>query len=266
MQRFLFLKFELEFNKTVLNFKLMTLELIEIINSFFSLLSVTVFAIVGIIIIIRYFEYMNKNLLYMGAAWAIMGLPWLPSAVAFIVYLASSQFLPLWLYLILGYPLVPVQIILFSIVLTEAKYKEKQRLIVLFLTLFGAVFEIFFFTFLFVNPLFLAEPTLSPVDIDFGGIMIGCLVTFLILNVSMGILIGRESLKSEIPEVRLKGKFILSAFIIVLFGAGIDAILPITFIALPVVRILLILTAILFYFGFITPDWLKKRLLDKKKD
>ena len=88
----------------------MVLELIEIINSIFSILAVTVFAAVGLIIIVRYFEYKNKTLLIMGIAWSLMGVPWLPSSVALIFNLLTNQFLPLWLYLILGYPL-PVSLL-----------------------------------------------------------------------------------------------------------------------------------------------------------
>ena len=242
----------------------MSIEPIEIVNSIFSLLAVIVFALVGLIIILRYFQYKNKTLLLMGIAWAMMGLPWVPSSVALIVYLSTNQFLPLWLYLILGYPLIPIYLILFSTVLTQIKYKERQKQVFLVFLLFGIIFEILFITFLIIDPLILAEPTSSPVDIDFGGFMMGYLVIALLISVIMGILIAKESLKSDDPDVKLKGKFILLAFIIFLIAAALDALLPITFIALPIVRILLISTAILFYIGLFTPEWLKKRILKEK--
>ena len=94
--------------------------------------------------------------------------------------------------------------------------------------------------------------------------MMGYLVIALLISVTMGILIAKESIKSDDPDVKLKGKFILLAFIIFLIAAALDALLPITFIALPIVRILLISTAILFYIGLFTPEWLKKRILKER--
>ncbi|MHA1467605.1 MAG: hypothetical protein ACTSP6_05940, partial [Promethearchaeota archaeon] len=63
------------------------------------------------------------------------------------------------------------------------------------------------------------------------------------------------------PEIKLRGKFLMAAFISWTFGAIADAIIPLTVITLPIIRIILITSAIEFYIGFVLPDWIKKRLL-----
>ena len=77
----------------------------------------------------------------------------------------------------------------------------------------------------------------------------------------MGVLIAINSIKSDTPEIKLRGKFLLAAFISWSFGAIADATIPLTVITLPIIRIILITSAIEFYIGFVLPDWIKKRLL-----
>jgi hypothetical protein len=70
-----------------------------------------------------------------------------------------------------------------------------------------------------------------------------------------GILIARQSIRSEKPEIKLKGKFLLIAFILFVIGAFADAVLLLTVITLPIIRIILISSSVLFYFGFILPKF-----------
>jgi hypothetical protein len=238
----------------------MVLELVEILNSTFSLLTVIIFSIVGILIIIKYFKYKNKVFIYIGVAWIIMGSAWWSSSFAFLAYLVNGIGLPLEIYLILGYPLVPFGLFLFGLALIELKYNNKKTQIALPLIAFVIIFEAYFFFFLFTNPIELGILT-SPVNIDFRTIMEIFLIIALISVVIMGLLIARESFKSDSKEVKLKGKFLMIAFISLLIGAAMDTILPITFITFPIIRLILITSAIEFYFGYFLPFWLKSVLL-----
>ena len=99
---------------------------------------------------------------------------------------------------------------------------------------------------------------LSPTDIDFGSIFIIYLTVNLILFVTIGFLFAIKSLKMDDKRVKLRGKFLLLAFILFLFGAILELI--ITF---PQNRIILIISGILYYFGFIMPDKMVKRLISE---
>lgn len=61
-----------------------------------------------------------------------------------------------------------------------------------------------------------------------------------------GILFGKESLGSKNPEIRLKGYFLIAAFILWSIGAIFDAALPLTVITLTIARLILISSAVEF--------------------
>jgi hypothetical protein len=70
-----------------------------------------------------------------------------------------------------------------------------------------------------------------------------------------GIHFSISSLRSERKDIRLKGKFLLSAFILFLIGASLDAaIAPMDFITLIITRIILISACFCYYFGFLLPE------------
>ncbi|MHA1489264.1 MAG: hypothetical protein ACTSRI_06380 [Promethearchaeota archaeon] len=76
-----------------------------------------------------------------------------------------------------------------------------------------------------------------------------------------GLLFGRETFKSDDPEIKLKGKMLILAFPSFAIGAILDATIPFTAITLIIVRLILISSSIEFYGGFILPKWMKKLLL-----
>ncbi|MFX0073477.1 MAG: hypothetical protein ACFFAO_20560, partial [Candidatus Hermodarchaeota archaeon] len=68
-----------------------------------------------------------------------------------------------------------------------------------------------------------------------------------------------DSMKSEKVEIKLKGKFLATAWISFIIGAALDTgFISLTPLLLIITRLLLISSAIEFYFGFFLPDWLKK--------
>ncbi len=96
----------------------------------------------------------------------------------------------------------------------------------------------------------------SPVNFIFKPIMIFYLLVNLLIFIIAGLLFAFESLKSEKAETKLKGKFLVIAFVLYLLGATIEAIE--TF---PPSRLILVVSGIFFYIGFLLPDWIKKRFL-----
>jgi hypothetical protein len=81
----------------------------------------------------------------------------------------------------------------------------------------------------------------------------------------LGILFARDSLKADDPEVKLKGKLILLAYLSFFIGGLFDAGIELGPIVLVLVRILLMSSAFEFYLGFILPDWFKKIALKQDK-
>ncbi|MBD3213455.1 MAG: hypothetical protein GF311_12680 [Candidatus Lokiarchaeota archaeon] len=98
-------------------------------------------------------------------------------------------------------------------------------------------------------------------DVEYRGFLqIGLTLTiFYILFV--GILISRESIKSDQAIIQLKGKFLLTSFILFTIGSIADSQIPLDYITLPIIRFILIFSSICFYFGFILPKWLENLLI-----
>ena len=67
--------------------------------------------------------------------------------------------------------------------------------------------------------------------------------------------------KDECQEIKLKGRFLLAAFISWTIGAIMDAALQPNIITLTIARLILISSALEFYTGFLLPEKVKKIFL-----
>lgn len=85
----------------------------------------------------------------------------------------------------------------------------------------------------------------------------------ILISFITGIMFSRRSLQSEDPKIRLKGKFLLIAFISFTLGAIIDSSFAANSITLVIARIILVLSAFEYYFGFLLPEKLADWLLNK---
>ena len=80
----------------------------------------------------------------------------------------------------------------------------------------------------------------------------------------MGIGFSIESIRSEDRLVKIKGILILIALILFAMGGFLDS-TSTTFFLNFIDRIILVASVIIFYFGFIMPDWLKVKISEKDK-
>jgi len=130
-------------------------------------------------------------------------------------------------------------------------------------TILSIIFEIYLFYSLFTNPSSLG--TVSGVfsviwSIYIEIILLSCVAIVLVT----GLLFVRESIKSSNPEIKLKGKNLLIAFLLFTLGALLDATLT-NVITNLIARLILVVSSIEFYIGLILPDWAKKIFLKKIK-
>jgi len=87
----------------------------------------------------------------------------------------------------------------------------------------------------------------------------------LLITITTGILFSRMSMKVDEPEIKWRGRFLFIAFISFTIGAGLDALLPLTEIPLILVRLLLMASAIEYYFGYFLPEKLANFLIKNEK-
>ncbi|MFW6272866.1 MAG: hypothetical protein ACOC44_14315 [Promethearchaeia archaeon] len=244
----------------------MSLVPIDYLNGFSSLTYVIVSILVGLTILSKYFKYNQRPFLFVGITWLGLSEPWIPSSLSFLSNLLFGQGLSLELYIIIGNILTPISLVSWMIAFTDLIYKQHQSLIVGIYAIIGIVFTIVFINLLFTNPTAIgtfSSDSQVNIDIEYKSFVMIYLV-FIVINLLItGSIFARNSLKSNQREVKLKGKFLLIAFIAWCIGAVFDSAIPLNFITLPITRLLLVSSALLFYIGFILPPGIKKLFISE---
>ncbi len=236
------------------------MEPIEILNGVFSILFVVISLIVGLTIIIKYFEYKQRTLLYFGITWIGLTSPWLPSSISFLKALFTGIGLTPPIYFLIGNVAAPIILIIWILGFTDLKYRDKKKIFVIVYAIIGAAFEIYLIYFILVDPNVIGEIS-GILDVQYKSVAL-VYALFIVLNLLIpGILIARESIKSEDKEIKLKGRFLLAAFISWTIGAIMDAALQPNIITLTIARLILISSALEFYTGFLLPEKVKKIFL-----
>ncbi|MFX1420191.1 MAG: hypothetical protein ACFE9N_14850 [Promethearchaeota archaeon] len=240
----------------------MVLNPLDILNGVFSLIFVAISLFVGLVILTRYMKYRERIYFYVGATWLLISSPWWPSCVSFLVAISNGIGIAPQVYFLIGNVLTPFAIVVWLLAFTEFMYTEKRKLILLIFTIIGVIFEILFFIFLFLNPGVIGQLN-GPVDVNYESFIMVFLITFLSIVVISGFLFANLSLKSKEPEIKLKGKLLIIAYITFAIGAVLDSAIPLNEVLIIITRLILIASAICWYGGFILPKWMKKFLLKK---
>ena len=221
----------------------MTLDPLDILNGIFSFMFVVISLVVGVLILLRYLRYKEKIYFLVGATWILISEPWWPSSLSFLVSLSNGVGLTPSLYFLIGNTLIPLAIILWLLAFTDFLFTEKRKMILLIFIIIGIIFEVIFYTFLFINPVLIGTSN-SPVDVSYSFFIIIFLVFFILTVVISGLMFARLSLKSDDPEVKLKGILLVVAFIAFFVGALLDSSITLNEVGIIFVRLILITSAI----------------------
>jgi len=221
--------------------------------------------VLGIFIIIKYFEHKKTELLFVGLTWiGIASMFW-----GYAFNYLTTQFLGFnfdeHLYFFFATGTIAMIHITWMIPFTEFLYKSKQKLIMLIILIESALYEIIYFT-LFTSNLSQIGTQISLYYVSWSFFVKSYILITLILLFITGIIFASKSVKSENKDIQLKGKILMIAFI----SFTIPIFLEIAFI-LPEEIILITRTiigsaAIEFYLGFILPNWFKKRFIKDKTE
>ena len=245
----------------------MTLSSIDLLNGLFSLILIIIFFIVGLRIASKYFKVKQRVYLFIGFAWLGISSPWWPSCVSFLIAISTGtdglMDYP-EIYFLIGNVIPPIFSIIWVAGFTELVYPKKQKAFVIIAILIEMLFQVFFIYFLITNPALIGELQ-SPVDVQYRGFVALHFLYFLIVILFGGFSMAKDALKSEDKEIKLKGKFLVIAFILFFIGAFFDAMMPLNFITLTIARLCLISSSIFIYFGYILPNFIKRRFIRETK-
>jgi len=240
----------------------MTLSPFQFWNGFLSLLTVSICFLVGLIMILKYIQYRKKELLYVGLAWTAIYQPWWPGTLAFILNLFGiiNGSIGIELYVLIATMAIPPTAFAWFMGVTEMIYEGKRSIIVGLYLIGTSLMSIFIIACIIVDPTILGS--VGIVNSDYNLIMT---IYLMIINLSVaisGALMGRGSLKSKIPQVQLRGKFLIAASICYFLGGLLDVGLIESFEWIIFIsRSILMSGSVLFYLGFLLPKPLEKLLL-----
>ncbi|MFX1495054.1 MAG: hypothetical protein ACFFBZ_12280, partial [Promethearchaeota archaeon] len=183
-------------------------------------------------------------------------------------------FLPKEWYFIIGNCFIPLALLSWLIAFTDMIGKKKQKIIITLTIILSIAFEIIFFYLFFtdINAIGVINP-LRPFTVNFGDFILIYLVIVIIIMFITGIIFAQKSVKSNDKEVRVKGKLLRAAFITFTIAAVLDSLLgtifenptdPLLAIMVVIVRVLLIISAIEFYGGFLLPKWMHAIFIREK--
>jgi hypothetical protein len=191
--------------------------------------------------------------------------PWWPSTLDFLFAVFSdTQRLDPRGYIFFGTFFIPITSVLWLMGITELIIKKRQKIIVGIYVTITILVDVYITYFLF-NDYTVLGSYASVGDFEYEPLMALYLMFINITVAVSGMLLGRESLKAPNKELKLKGKLLLSASVCYILGGlldvGVFSMIPP---ALIISRSILILGSFLFYMGFLLPDFVKKRLQEKK--
>ncbi len=235
---------------------------LDILHGIFTTIFVVISLLVGIRILLKYFEHKRMELVGVGIAWMGIATPWMGNSLAFLLYVLVDYELELFPYLFMENVFIPLAIVCWIYAFSTLVYPRSVRKMTVIFGIICVIYEIYLIIALIINPeiigtwseegRFDASHNMIPDIFKVFGIF-----TVLIT----GIIFARNSMRSEDPSIQWKGRFFLIAIISFAVGAFLDAILTFTPLELVIVRLLLISSAIEYYLGFFLPDPIANRLI-----
>ena len=238
----------------------MELNVLEFLQGIFSLILVLIILVLSLIFFVKFFKHKRKDLLLVGIAWIGIAAPWGGDAINFVLVIFCNTILSEISYLIIVIAFLPIGIFCWLIAITDLMYKNMQKILLLIVGISFIIFEIFIFTLLFIDTALIGR-YVGPFQVEYSLFVQVYFMILLVLFILPGIFLARESIRSEKPETRLKGKILLIAFIFAAIGASLDALFQLTAITVVIARLILMFVAIVFYIGWTLPAWVKNWFL-----
>ncbi len=121
-------------------------------------------------------------------------------------------------------------------------------------------YEILLIAFLFVNPDLIGVEVNPDIGQRSSLTLIFALFA-IIVAFSTGVIFAKVSMNSKDVNVRWKGRFLLIAFLFFTIAAALDSFSWEELLIISIIRSLLILSSIFYYFGFFLPKQIANRLI-----
>ena len=242
---------------------------LELIQGIFSTIFVVITIYIGSLFILKYFEHKNRNLY-------LFGIFWIGAATFFIAIPLQLFLIPLNIttpdhtYFFTMFVPLPIITVLW-VMATSDLLNLKSRLLFLRITgIVAIIYEILFFSLYFIQASLIGLRS-GPFYMEltpFGIFFVLSLCGFILIP---GVALGRSSMDSKDPEIKMKGLLIIISILVFGIGALLDLFIPpleldlvLKAIVTIIARIFMSSSGIMFYIAFYFPNWARKILFRKK--
>jgi len=244
----------------------MELTPLEIFYGSFTLVSVIISTILGILIALKYKKYRKIDYLAVGITWVLLASPYWSDAIQFISVMLTGIQISITLYYFLANAFIAPMYITWIYALTNILFTKQKKILIIIFSVVAIVAEISFLTLFFINPNSVGDQKSAFVVEWEIWIQIYLLISIALLLIT-GFIFARASLKAGQTELRLKGIFLLAAFLSFTIATVIDVVgadIP-TEITILLARTFLIISSLCFYIGYTLPKFVKKLLIKKQE-
>ncbi|HUW89498.1 MAG TPA: hypothetical protein VMV43_03165 [Candidatus Nanopelagicaceae bacterium] len=243
----------------------MLLTPLEIFYGSFTLISFIISTTLGILIALKYRRYGKVEYLAVGITWILLASPYWSDVLQFITTMIFGFQIPTNLYYFLANAFIALIYVTWIIALTKILFTKQKKILRTIFFLTALIFETIFLIVFFIDANLIGDQKSAFVVEWTLWVQIYLLISIAILLIT-GFLLARTSLKSDEAELRIKGMFLLIAFICFTVATVIDVIgadSP-TEITILLARTFLIVSSLCFYIGFILPKFVKKMFVKQR--
>jgi len=229
----------------------------------FTLIFVVMHSIVGLWIIFKYFKHKQKVLLQIGVGWIGAATVWMGVAIDFIFILIHDAPTPIEVHLLIIGGVLPFTQLAWVAGITALMPIEKstRKKILLIGAIVALIFCPIYIYITLTNPSIWGDK-ITPIQVKLSFFNQIHYAVEIVVFILPGLWFSRESLKSDKPDIKLKGKFLLFTFLVSILMTLLE-LLSATVLVYLIARIIAVFVAISFYIGFILPNWAKNIFLKK---
>ncbi|TXT66499.1 MAG: membrane protein of unknown function [Promethearchaeota archaeon] len=222
---------------------------LELFYGIFNLLFISIIILIGVKIISTYFSHKREEFITIGLTLILLFSGYWSVTLNFILLIFFNSLLPIPFSIFLERFFIPVGVICWIYSFGQLVVPHLKQKLVLIFSVICVSYMVFLTISAFVDYTLIAEQ----VSTFYTQNQIITLIfdLFAILSVIITFIIfAKSSLSAPNENVRLKGKLLLIGGLLITSGIVIDTLIPLNILILALTRIIFILGALFFYFGF----------------
>ena len=202
----------------------------------------------------------TRDLITVGLSYIFVSSAWFGVAFQFISYGFFDVKLDAFTYLLIANIFIPIAIMCWIWSYCEILKPNSRNIILIIFFGFAISWELAIIIGL-ATDVSMVGTLNSTFDSSHSPILLIFVLSGVFIFLITGIIFALKSMKLDDPEVQWKGRFLLLAWISFGVGSILDASLPLNALTLIIIRIILISSAVEFYFGFFLPKRISEKLI-----